>query len=160
MSGFREGRFDVLVATDIAARGLDVAGVDYVINFDPPNSPETYTHRIGRTGRSDASGKACTFVTREDRDWVRDTERVLGTPIERRTVPGFAIEDLDAGPRGGGASPSRSSGGRQGRGARSGQGQGQTRNGSRGEGGRRRRSSSRGSGSSKPTSDRSRRRRR
>lgn len=101
MSGFREGRFDILVATDIAARGLDVAGIDYVINFDPPNTPETYTHRIGRTGRSEASGKACTFVTREDRDWVRDTERVLGSPIPRREVEGFDVEDIERGPSGG-----------------------------------------------------------
>jgi len=92
MSGFREGRFDILVATDIAARGLDVAGVDYVINFDPPSTPETYTHRIGRTGRSEESGKACTFVTNEDRAWVRDTERVLGSPIALRKYPGFEID--------------------------------------------------------------------
>ena len=59
MEGFRKGRFDVLVATDIAARGLDVAGVDYVVNFDVPTTPDAYTHRIGRTGRSEASGKAC-----------------------------------------------------------------------------------------------------
>jgi superfamily II DNA/RNA helicase len=87
MRGFREGRYDILVATDIAARGLDVAGVDYVINFDPPSTPETYTHRIGRTGRSEASGKAVTFVTSEDRAWVRDTERVLGSPIPRLETP-------------------------------------------------------------------------
>ena len=89
MNGFREGRFDILVATDIAARGLDVAGIDYVINFDPPSTPETYTHRIGRTGRSDESGKACTFVTQADRGWVRDTERMLGAPIPRVQTPGF-----------------------------------------------------------------------
>ncbi len=87
MGGFRQGRFEILVATDIAARGLDVAGVDYVINFDPPSTPETYTHRIGRTGRSDASGKALTFVTSEDRDWLRDTERMLGEPIPRLDTP-------------------------------------------------------------------------
>ena len=97
MGGFRDGRFDILVATDIAARGLDVAGIDYVINFDPPSTPETYTHRIGRTGRSDESGKACTLVTREDSGWVRDTERVLGSPIPRRQFPGFEKESLAAG---------------------------------------------------------------
>ena len=100
MGGFREGRFDILVATDIAARGLDVAGVDYVINFDPPSTPETYTHRIGRTGRSEESGKACTLVTREDAGWVRDTERVLGSPVPRRQFPGFEKELLDAAGRG------------------------------------------------------------
>jgi superfamily II DNA/RNA helicase len=95
MRGFREGRFDILVATDIAARGIDVEGVDYVINFDPPSTPETYTHRIGRTGRSAASGKACTFVTRADSDWVRDTERVLRAPIPVRHLSGFDREPLD-----------------------------------------------------------------
>jgi len=110
MSGFRDGRFDILVATDIAARGLDVAGVDYVINFDPPSTPETYTHRIGRTGRSEESGKACTLVTREDSGWVRDTERVLGSPIPRRQFPGFEKEDLKAA---GGGSSRRSTSNRQ-----------------------------------------------
>lgn len=89
MGGFRKGTYDILVATDIAARGLDVAGVSYVINFDPPSTPETYTHRIGRTGRSDASGKACTFVTRQDAGWIRDTERVLGSAIPQKGFPGF-----------------------------------------------------------------------
>jgi len=99
MSGFRQRRFDILVATDIAARGLDVAGIDYVINFDPPSTPETYTHRIGRTGRSEASGKACTFVTREDSAWVRETERVLGARLPLREFPGFERETLATGSR-------------------------------------------------------------
>ncbi len=89
MAGFRQGRFDILVATDIAARGLDVEGVDYVVNFDPPSTPEAYTHRIGRTGRSEASGKALTFVTDVDRAWIRDTERVLAARLPRRSFPGF-----------------------------------------------------------------------
>jgi superfamily II DNA/RNA helicase len=92
MQGFRERRFDVLVATDIAARGIDVAGIDYVINFDPPATPDTYTHRIGRTGRSEASGRAVTFVTGEDRLWVRDTERVLGSKIPRLVAEGLATQ--------------------------------------------------------------------
>jgi len=111
MGGFRDGRFDILVATDIAARGLDVAGIDYVINFDPPSTPETYTHRIGRTGRSDESGKACTLVTREDAGWVRETERVLGTPIPRRQYPGFEMETLNV--AGGGGKPKRSNSNRR-----------------------------------------------
>ena len=110
MKGFRDGRFDILVATDIAARGLDVAGIDYVINFDPPSTPETYTHRIGRTGRSDESGKACTLVTREDSGWVRDTERVLGAPIKREQFPGFEVEPLNL--SGSGSRPKRSGGNR------------------------------------------------
>ena len=71
MQGFRGNRFDILVATDIAARGIDVSGVSHVINFDVPSTPEAYTHRIGRTGRSEQDGKACTFVTGEDAAWVR-----------------------------------------------------------------------------------------
>ena len=89
MSGFRARRYDVLVATDIAARGIDVAGVSHVINFDVPMTPEAYTHRIGRTGRAERDGVACTFVTGEDTGWVRATERMIGTPIPRRRVEGF-----------------------------------------------------------------------
>jgi superfamily II DNA/RNA helicase len=96
MNGFRDGKFDVLVATDIAARGLDVAGVSYVINFDPPSTAEIYTHRIGRTGRSGESGIACTFVTAEDAAWVRATERVLKQRIPLRRYPGFEDEVLVA----------------------------------------------------------------
>jgi len=112
MNGFRASRFDILVATDIAARGLDVAGIGTVINFDPPSTPDTYTHRIGRTGRSGASGKACTFVTRDDAPWVHAVERVLGSPIPRCHVPGFDREELPTGsprnrPRGGSAGERR-----------------------------------------------------
>ena len=114
MKGFRQGKYDILVATDIAARGLDVAGIDYVINFDPPSTPEIYTHRIGRTGRSEASGKACTFVTSDDRGWVRDTERMLGDRIDRRAMPGFegiTLEDArGAGPKSNGRSSSNGRG--------------------------------------------------
>ncbi len=132
MGGFREGRFDILVATDIAARGLDVAGVDYVINFDPPSTPETYTHRIGRTGRSEASGKACTFVTRDDRLWVRDTEKMIGSPIERRTLVGFEGESLEGSPGAGSGNGGRDGGrGRSGGGRSAGRGRG----GSGGQGG-------------------------
>jgi len=91
MKGFREGRFDVLVATDIAARGIDVAHVSHVINFDVPNTPEAYTHRIGRTGRAERSGQAYTFVTDEDAGMVRAIERAIGKPITRRHLPGFEI---------------------------------------------------------------------
>jgi len=84
MGGFRSRRFDILVATDIAARGIDVSGVSHVINFDVPSSPEAYTHRIGRTGRAEREGVACTFVTPDDDDWVRATERMIGATIRRR----------------------------------------------------------------------------
>jgi ATP-dependent RNA helicase RhlE len=99
MQGFRGDRFNILVATDIAARGIDVSGVSHVINFDVPNTPEAYTHRIGRTGRSENEGKACTFVTREDLAWVCATERMIGAPITRREVAGFKGAWLDSGSR-------------------------------------------------------------
>ena len=89
MNGFRTRRYDILVATDIAARGIDVSDVSHVINFDVPNTPHAYTHRIGRTGRSETEGIACTFVTGADGGWLRATERMLGSPIPRRHVDGF-----------------------------------------------------------------------
>ena len=89
MGGFREGRFNILVATDLASRGIDVPGVSHVINFDVPNTPEAYTHRIGRTGRAERSGRAYTFVSREDAGAVRAIERSLGSAITRRRMPGF-----------------------------------------------------------------------
>ena len=67
MSGFKSGKYEILVATDIAARGIDVSKVSHVINYDVPDTPEAYTHRIGRTGRAECTGKACTFITTEDR---------------------------------------------------------------------------------------------
>jgi ATP-dependent RNA helicase RhlE len=94
MRGFRDRHFDILVATDIAARGIDVSDVSYVINYDVPNTPLAYTHRIGRTGRSERDGKACTFVTGEDWGWVRATERMIGEPIPRRQVEGFTEADV------------------------------------------------------------------
>jgi ATP-dependent RNA helicase RhlE len=89
MDGFRKRRFDVLVATDIAARGIDVEQVSHVVNFDMPNTTDAYTHRIGRTGRSDCQGKAYTFVTAEDRSLVSQVEKRLGVPIPRREVHGI-----------------------------------------------------------------------
>jgi ATP-dependent RNA helicase RhlE len=89
------------VATDVAARGIDVHGVSHVINFDVPNTPEGYTHRIGRTGRSEATGVACTFVTRNDGGWLRATERMIGAPSPRRQIEGFALDanDMSEAPR-------------------------------------------------------------
>ena len=82
----RRAVYDVLVATDIAARGLDIAGVSHVVNFDVPNTPDAYTHRIGRTGRSEQTGTAFTLVTPADADAVRAIEKRLGAPIERREL--------------------------------------------------------------------------
>ena len=92
MKGFRSRQYNILVATDIVARGIDVSGVSHVINFDVPNTPEAYTHRIGRTGRAEREGTACTFVTGNDHGWLRATERMIGASIERRLVAGFEAE--------------------------------------------------------------------
>jgi ATP-dependent RNA helicase RhlE len=115
LSGFRDGKYQILVATDIAARGIDVSGISHVINYDMPDTVEAYTHRIGRTGRAAKTGDAFTFVTPEDKGFVGDIEHVLGERIERRTLADFDY-NVPA-PAGGGGSdrPSRSSLGRQGR---------------------------------------------
>ena len=89
LSGFREGKYQILVATDIAARGIDVSGISHVINYDMPGTVDAYTHRIGRTGRAAKTGDAFTFVTSQDRAFVVDIEHVLGERIERRTLTDF-----------------------------------------------------------------------
>jgi len=89
INGFRDGKYDILVATDIAARGIDVKDISHVINFDMPDTVDAYTHRIGRTGRAHRTGEALTFVTRGDEPLVRAIEKVLGKRIERRRLPGF-----------------------------------------------------------------------
>ena len=89
LDGFRDGKYDILVATDIASRGIDVSDISHVINYDMPDSVDAYTHRIGRTGRAEQSGEALTFVGREDEVLVRRIEKVLGERIERRRLSGF-----------------------------------------------------------------------
>ncbi len=89
LDGFRKGDFQILVATDIAARGIDVSQVSHVINYDIPDTPEAYIHRIGRTGRAARSGDAFTLVSGEDAAMVRTIERVLGSSLEQRKVQGF-----------------------------------------------------------------------
>ncbi len=89
MNGFRGGRFQVLVATDIAARGIDVSDIGYVVNYDMPDTPEAYTHRIGRTGRAHKEGSAYTFVTHEDIGLLRAIERAIGATIERHHLEGI-----------------------------------------------------------------------
>ncbi len=89
LDGFRSGQYQVLVATDIAARGIDVSRVSHVINYDIPATPDAYIHRIGRTGRAARTGDAYTLVTGEDTHIVRAICRVLGSDIERRTIEGF-----------------------------------------------------------------------
>ena len=86
LRGFREERYDVLVATDIAARGLDIAGVSHVVNFDVPNTPEAFTHRVGRTGRSGLAGTAFTIATSKDAGALHAIEKLLGESIPRLSV--------------------------------------------------------------------------
>jgi len=89
LDGFRAGSFKILVATDIAARGIDVLHISHVINYDMPESTDDYINRIGRTGRVDKNGDALTFVTNADADKIRALERLLDAPLERRTMQGF-----------------------------------------------------------------------
>jgi ATP-dependent RNA helicase RhlE len=127
LKGFRDGMYQVMVATDIAARGIDVSQVSHVVNYDIPDTPEAYIHRIGRTGRAARSGDAFTLVTAEDAAMVRAIEKVLGSTVERRTLAGFDY-DVAAPPRQSQgpraprqkrATSPRPSGGRQAKGLRS-----------------------------------------
>jgi ATP-dependent RNA helicase RhlE len=92
IDGFRAGKYDILVATDIAARGIDVSEISHVINFDMPDTADAYTHRIGRTGRACNTGEAFTFIAQADEPIVRQIEKIMGARIERRHLPGFAPE--------------------------------------------------------------------
>jgi ATP-dependent RNA helicase RhlE len=94
IDGFRAGKYDILVATDIAARGIDVSEISHVINYDMPDTADAYTHRIGRTGRACNTGEAFTFIAQADEPIVRQIEHILGARIERRRLPGFAPEGL------------------------------------------------------------------
>jgi ATP-dependent RNA helicase RhlE len=89
LDDFKSGKLRVLVATDIAQRGLDISGITHVINFDVPQQPEDYVHRIGRTGRAASTGDAYTFMSAEEIGMVRTIERVIGQEIPRVSVPGF-----------------------------------------------------------------------
>jgi len=89
LKAFKSGEVRVLVATDIAARGIDVDGISHVVNFDFPMHPEDYVHRIGRTGRAQAIGDAISFVTPEDRDALRTLERFIGRGVVRKQADDF-----------------------------------------------------------------------
>lgn len=89
MDGFRSGRYKIMVATDIAARGIDISQVTHVINYDLPDTAEAYTHRIGRTGRMERLGTALSLVTADDLDMLRTIERLLGRSLEKRQMTGF-----------------------------------------------------------------------
>jgi ATP-dependent RNA helicase RhlE len=123
LEGFKKGDIQVLVATDIAARGIDVDDITHVINFELPNVPETYVHRIGRTGRAGKGGSAISMCDAEEREYLRDIERLTG---KRLTVvsdhpyvsSGAApVRDDAAQPREGRAQQGRGQGGRQGNGS-------------------------------------------
>lgn len=89
LAGFKNGHYQVLVATDIAARGIDVKALGHVVNFDVPAVPDDYIHRVGRTGRAEATGEALTFVSREEGGDLARIERAVGQQIARVTLPGF-----------------------------------------------------------------------
>ena len=89
LDGFKDGSIRVLVATDVAARGIDVADLGHVVNFDVPAQPEDYIHRVGRTGRAEATGEAFTFVAPEEEADVRAIEKAVGRRLPRVTLPDF-----------------------------------------------------------------------
>ena len=108
LKGFKDGTHQIMVATDIAARGLDVESISHVINYDMPDTADAYIHRIGRTGRAQRTGDAFTLVTHEDNDMIRILERIMGSPLKRETIEGFdytapAPPRTDSGGRGRGA---------------------------------------------------------
>jgi ATP-dependent RNA helicase RhlE len=108
LKGFKDGTHNIMVATDIAARGLDVESISHVINYDMPDTADAYIHRIGRTGRAQRTGDAFTLVTDEDKDMIKILERIMGSPLKRETLDGF---DYKA------PAPPRSDSGGRGRGA-------------------------------------------
>jgi ATP-dependent RNA helicase RhlE len=119
LDGFKAGRVTILVATDIAARGIDVDGVSHVVNFEMPNVPEAYVHRIGRTARAGKSGIAVSLCDNSERNLLRDIERLIGAKISSKQDEGYIGEDQPVpGTRGGGPSGgNRNGGGRNGSGS-------------------------------------------
>jgi ATP-dependent RNA helicase RhlE len=111
LNGFRDGTYRLLVATDIAARGIDVARISHVINYDMPDTVDAYTHRIGRTGRSFRTGDAFTFVSRKERAFLWSIENVIGQKLETRTLEDFDYA-VPAPKSNGGIRPSGSAEGR------------------------------------------------
>jgi ATP-dependent RNA helicase RhlE len=113
LGGFKDGRYQIMVATDIAARGLDVENISHVINFDMPDTADAYIHRIGRTGRAEHTGDAFTLVTPDDTDLIRTLEKIMKKPLPRRTLDDFDYKAAPppkpaASPRGPrGSSPAR-----------------------------------------------------
>ncbi|HAP70652.1 MAG TPA: ATP-dependent RNA helicase RhlE, partial [Flavobacteriales bacterium] len=98
LAGFKSGSVRVLVATDIAARGLDIPLLPHVINYELPNVAEDYVHRIGRTGRAGASGQAISLVGGDEVDYVKGIEKLLGEKLSRDIIPGFEPLDPETAP--------------------------------------------------------------
>ncbi len=98
LQGFKSGKYEVMVATDIASRGIDVAGVSHVINYDVPENPEDYVHRIGRTGRAQAVGDAFTLVTPENAGDIRDIQRFIGQKIPELKLEDFPYQPINMTP--------------------------------------------------------------
>jgi len=136
IKGFREGSINVLVATDVAARGIDIPGVAYVINYDLPDTPDNYVHRIGRTARAGREGEAIAFCTEDEAELLRDIQKVM--KLEIPVASGTPFEGVAAPSKGGksGGRPRRGGGGGRGRGGQ-GSGQGGGQPGNRGNGGQR-----------------------
>jgi len=125
LAGFKSGKYEIMVATDIAARGIDVAGISHVINYDVPENPEDYVHRIGRTGRAQAVGDAFTLVTPENMNDVRDIQRFIGQKIPELKLEGFDYAPFTARPE---PAPGQGQRGQRG-GQRQGGGRGRTQGG-------------------------------
>jgi ATP-dependent RNA helicase RhlE len=89
LKGFKQGKFQIMVATDVAARGLDIDKISHVINYDMPDTPDAYIHRIGRTGRATRKGEAFTFVTPDDRQMIHKIENVMRETLTRLKIEGF-----------------------------------------------------------------------
>ena len=119
LAGFRTGKIDTLIATDIAARGLDVDGISHVVNFDLPHVPEDYVHRIGRTARAGQSGDAISLAAPEERAQLIAIERLVGKPIRREHVAGFtkAVDTVESNPQRRPKSPQALRSGRNGSGS-------------------------------------------
>ncbi|MEH8018228.1 DEAD/DEAH box helicase [Rheinheimera muenzenbergensis] len=96
IADFKSAKLQVLIATEVAARGLDIQGLDYVVNFNLPYLPEDYVHRIGRTGRAGAAGSAISFVSREEEQTLERIQKLIGSDIKRIIKPGFEVSNRDS----------------------------------------------------------------
>ncbi len=96
IADFKSAKLQVLIATEVAARGLDIQGLDYVVNFNLPYLPEDYVHRIGRTGRAGAQGQAISFVSREEEQTLERIQKLIGSKIKRVLLPGFEVSNRES----------------------------------------------------------------